>query len=90
MALVKCPDCGKEISSWSKTCIHCGCPTPSYAADGKMFECVDCGKTYYTWSGNNLCPSCGMKKVVDDYNKKIEEKSSKYENWRFAFDYKIF
>lgn len=26
MALVKCPDCGREISNRAKACIHCGCP----------------------------------------------------------------
>lgn len=26
MALIKCSECGKEISDKSQTCIHCGCP----------------------------------------------------------------
>ena len=26
MALIKCPECGKEISDKSKTCVNCGCP----------------------------------------------------------------
>ncbi len=26
MALIRCPECGKEISSEAKTCIHCGLP----------------------------------------------------------------
>ncbi|MDO4841509.1 MAG: zinc ribbon domain-containing protein [Phoenicibacter congonensis] len=26
MALVKCPECGKEISDRAAACIHCGCP----------------------------------------------------------------
>ena len=26
MALIKCPECGKDISSLSKACIHCGFP----------------------------------------------------------------
>lgn len=26
MALIKCSECGKEISDKSKNCIHCGCP----------------------------------------------------------------
>ena len=26
MALIKCSECGKEISDKSKKCIHCGCP----------------------------------------------------------------
>ena len=28
MALIKCADCGKEISDRSKACIYCGCPVP--------------------------------------------------------------
>ena len=26
MALIKCPECGKEISDASTACIHCGYP----------------------------------------------------------------
>lgn len=26
MALIKCPECGKEISDRAASCIHCGCP----------------------------------------------------------------
>ena len=26
MALIKCPECGKEISSETKNCPNCGCP----------------------------------------------------------------
>lgn len=26
MALIKCPDCGREVSDKSNYCIHCGCP----------------------------------------------------------------
>lgn len=26
MALIKCSECGKEISDKAITCIHCGCP----------------------------------------------------------------
>ena len=26
MALIKCPECGKEVSSRAPACIHCGCP----------------------------------------------------------------
>jgi len=28
VALIKCEDCGKEISDKAKACIHCGCPVP--------------------------------------------------------------
>ena len=26
MALIKCPECGREISSFAKSCPSCGCP----------------------------------------------------------------
>lgn len=26
MAMIKCKECGKEVSDKAKTCIHCGCP----------------------------------------------------------------
>ena len=26
MALIKCIECGKEISDKANACIHCGCP----------------------------------------------------------------
>lgn len=29
MALIKCPECGKEISDRAQACIHCGCPIAS-------------------------------------------------------------
>ena len=30
MALIICPECGKEVSSLAKTCIHCGYPLEKY------------------------------------------------------------
>lgn len=30
MALVKCPECGKEVSSLANTCIGCGFPIKEY------------------------------------------------------------
>ena len=27
MALIKCPECNKEISDKADACVHCGCPT---------------------------------------------------------------
>ena len=28
MALIKCPECEKEISDQAKYCVHCGFPSP--------------------------------------------------------------
>lgn len=30
MALIKCPECGKEISNKAPACIHCGCPSSEF------------------------------------------------------------
>ncbi len=32
MAIIKCKECGKELSSYAKACPHCGCP------QGKQLE----------------------------------------------------
>lgn len=36
MALIKCPECGKEISSKAATCIYCGCPIEATQPDGTV------------------------------------------------------
>ena len=35
MALIKCSECGKEISDRAASCIHCGCPVGN-AQDGVL------------------------------------------------------
>lgn len=42
MALIHCPECGKEISSASLNCIHCGCSLKLYSKNKmkKRFVCV--------------------------------------------------
>ena len=32
MALIKCPECGKEVSDKAAACIHCGCPIQAQAS----------------------------------------------------------
>lgn len=34
MALIKCPECGKEVSNRAAACIHCGFPLSEGAGDG--------------------------------------------------------
>ena len=34
MALIKCPECGKEISDKSENCIHCGFPIQDHLRKG--------------------------------------------------------
>lgn len=36
MALITCPDCGKEISDKAKACIFCGCPLEEITTSGEV------------------------------------------------------
>lgn len=36
MALLKCEDCGREVSSKAPACPHCGCPVPGLPSDNSV------------------------------------------------------
>lgn len=61
MALIICPECGKEISDKAKACIHCGFPLDSIndldptPTEENMNICPKCGKIYTKLT----CPDCG-------------------------------
>ena len=46
MALINCPECGREISSLSKTCIHCGYPLEEEIANLQKDICLIDGEKY--------------------------------------------
>lgn len=50
MALIKCNECGKEISSSAKTCPHCGIKI-------NLSSCPECGKKLK--GDETTCPECG-------------------------------
>lgn len=48
MALIKCPECGAQISDAAKQCVHCGC----------IFKvCPECGKVHKGEPA--VCDNCG-------------------------------
>lgn len=51
MALIKCSECGREVSDKAGNCPHCGCPIK------KGFVCRECGNIF----NEDLlsCPNCG-------------------------------
>ena len=52
MALIKCSECGKQISDKAKKCIHCGSPIE------KELKCKECGEKI---NKNDLvCKNCGI------------------------------
>lgn len=56
MALMKCPECGKEISTYAVQCIHCGFPI----AEMKQQQKID--KEVYDKISNERCPICKVTK----------------------------
>ena len=60
MALIKCPECGKEISDQSKECIHCGYSLlkNEMEKDISYKICSECGQKVP--NNVNSCPNCGL------------------------------
>lgn len=54
MALIKCPECGKEVSDQAASCPNCG--TPLNTASSKKF-CKHCGEQID--KDCVVCPKCG-------------------------------
>lgn len=63
MALIKCPECGKEISSKADKCPNCGCPVDDIIQKNAIedqpdtFNCSSCGRPIPV--GSHECMYCG-------------------------------
>ena len=72
MALIKCPECGKEISDKAKACIHCGYPLEELKdkTEENLFssprKCLKCGKITANPKAT-VCQYC--LEPLPDYNK---------------------
>ena len=51
MAIIKCPECGHQVSDMAKTCPSCGIEIA-----GKVMKCPDCGEVVF--NDLDLCPGC--------------------------------
>ena len=72
MAIIKCPECGHQVSDHAKTCPSCGIDIA-----GNIVRCPECGEL--TFAYQEVCPNCHCaltKPVV------VEPKSVRYENER--------
>lgn len=67
MALIKCEDCGKEISDKSSACIHCGCPIILKR------KCEECGQDIN--DNDKVCSYCGC--PIEEFQKKDNLKNKK-------------
>ena len=68
MALIKCSECGKEVSSRAKTCPHCGIKINSQT-------CPECGKKLK--GDETTCPECGFPLVKKSSTNIITENLDK-------------
>lgn len=69
MALLNCPECGKEISSNAKTCPHCGC---------EVTMCPDCNAVFA--QKPEVCPSCGhvFNNVIHNVEQSVQDEFGNY------------
>ena len=51
MAIIKCPECGRQISDKAPICPSCGIEIA-----GKVIKCPHCGEVYF--NSNEMCPNC--------------------------------
>lgn len=66
MALIKCSECGKEISDKAKTCPNCGCPSENmneiHYEKFASYVCDNCGEGLYIPDTDirdeYFCPKC--------------------------------
>ena len=73
MALIKCPECGENISDKAKNCIHCGyplkerqyCPYCGKENSKDSILCEFCGKSFQKTNNNN--------ELVKNTNKNLNE-----------------
>lgn len=67
MALIKCPECGKEISDQASSCPSCGAPIKK----GEKKFCQHCGAEIDKECV--ICPKCGkqVKELKSDNDKNI-------------------
>ncbi len=68
MALIKCSECGEQISSSAKTCPHCGIKI-------SLAKCPECGKKLKGDESN--CPDCGYPLVKKSASNIITENLDK-------------
>lgn len=51
MAIIKCPECGHQISDKAPVCPSCGVEIA-----GKVIKCPHCGEVYF--NNSEMCPNC--------------------------------
>lgn len=75
--LIKCPECGKEVSDKAPACIHCGFPLDAgnhRDVENSMITCPECGSQIPDTAGS--CPICGCPGIINQAAPETAEKES--------------
>lgn len=72
MALIKCPECGKEISDKSTACIHCGFPLELLKTSSEIDEATEKKDTDKDIEDNTLCEKGYSLELLDFGSKKVQ------------------
>lgn len=76
--LIKCPECGKDVSDKSEKCIHCGYPLNLNTTPLTTKTCPLCKNNSHIRNGiEDKCSVCG-------YVFNVEECKSKDPTWRIV------
>lgn len=60
MALIKCSECGHEVSDKASMCPNCGCPIKEFGSK----KCKECGHDLP--DNKDCCPYCGCPVITED------------------------
>ncbi len=60
MAIIKCPECGHQISDKARVCPNCG-----IEIEGKIIQCPQCGEIYF--KNQSTCPKCHHSTNIKEY-----------------------
>ena len=61
MAIIKCPECGHQVSDKAATCPSCG-----VGIQGKVTKCPECGEIVF--NDQTLCPNCHCPLISPNIN----------------------
>lgn len=83
MALIKCPECGKEISDKAAACPNCGCPASEFNKTEVDTKCPECGA--WVKDGENVCSNCGYEFPKEDRRYRTAYDEHSYEEHKAPF-----
>ena len=78
MALIKCTECGAQISDRARKCPSCGCPIEEILKEPDKKICVECGNELE--EGTEICPKCGCPTAEHENDKLIDNVAGTKEN----------